>query len=182
VKQRLIFAAVLLLGAALVGASQAQISAPSPVNVSQIAGSAPTVKAASTASVATDTSIVIAHSPNGGNPCANPSTALGQLSGTTSGTSLTQILALSGSTKVYVCSLSVIATAGTNPTFQLEYGTSSNCGSGTTALTQAIPIVTTSLFAFANPVGLTTAGQALCYVVGGTVSPVAKYQLTYVQQ
>lgn len=125
--------------------------------------------------------LFVQHSASVPNPCANPFSTIASLTGTTSGTSLTQIIALSGTTKIYICSLSVIAGGGTSPTFQLEYGTGTNCASGTTAFTQAIPVVTTSIFVFSNPVGVTTAGQALCYVVGGTSTPTAKYQIVYVQ-
>ena len=139
------------------------------------------VKAASTAAAATDPAAVVAVSPNGGNPCLNPSSTLVAVSGVTSGTSGVQIVAASGSTKIYICSLTVVGVSGTTPKFSLEYGTGSNC--------VVVPVPFLGLFtttagvayAFANPVYITPASQEVCYIDTGT-TPVQDYMMTYVQQ
>jgi hypothetical protein len=119
----------------------------------------------------------------GGNGCHNPNATLTSVyNGATSGTSLTQILALSGTTKIFVCSMSVINTSGTSPTFALSYGTGTACGTGTGSLTFAVPTSTTTPVTFNGPiVGVTPAGNALCYIQTGT-TPINKFILTYVQQ
>jgi hypothetical protein len=139
------------------------------------------VTAASTAAAATDRAAVVAQSPNGGNPCLNPSASLVSATGATSGTTAVQIIALSGTTKVYLCSLSVIGVSGTTPTFSLVQGTGTNCGTGQTVLVQAWTTTAGAIYAFANPVAVTAAGNAVCYLDTGT-SPVQRYTLTYVQQ
>ena len=141
-----------------------------------------TVKAGSTVAAVGDTAQVIAISPNGANPCfANPTVTLNALSTAMSGTSATQIVALSGSTKIYICSLAFGLGAGTSPTFALEYGTGTNCGTGTTTILPATAISTTSWFIMQAPFWVTPSGQALCYLLGGT-SPTGRLLVTYVQQ
>jgi hypothetical protein len=122
-------------------------------------------------------------SGGGGNPCLNPWVTLTPVyNGSTSGTSAVQIVALSGTTKIYVCSLSVIETSGTSPTFALEYGTGTACATGTGNITFPVLTSTTVPVTFNGPiVGVTPAGNALCYLQGGT-SPINKFVLTYVQQ
>lgn len=117
---------------------------------------------------------------SGSNPCVNPHVNLQMVTGTTSGTAATQIIALSGTTKVYLCSLIVGAVSGTTPTFSLVYGTGTNCAVGQT---QIVPPVSTAVtqYGFINPIGLTPAGNAICYLDGGT-TPVQTFTLTYVQQ
>jgi hypothetical protein len=143
------------------------------------------VKAASTAAAAADPSLVVAISPNGGNLCLNPSATLNSLSTAMSTTSATQIIALSGSTRIYICSVAFGLGAGTSPTFTLEYGTGTNCGTGTTTILPATPILVSSpssasWFVMQTPFWVTPSGQALCYVLGGT-SPTGRLLLTYVQ-
>lgn len=118
----------------------------------------------------------------GGHPCINPNSTLVSLGGATSaGPTTTQIIALSGSTKIYVCSLTVIGVSGTTPTFSLVQGTGSNCASNQGVLVPAWTTTAGALFAFANPVAVSTAAYALCWKTTGT-SPVQNYQITYVQQ
>lgn len=139
------------------------------------------VTAASTAAAAANKSLVVSQNPSGGNPCLNPSATLVSATGATSGTSAVQIVALSGSTKIYLCSLSVIGVSGTNPTFSLVQGTGSNCATGQTVLVQSWATTAGAIYAFANPVAVGVAGNALCYLDTGT-TPVQRYTLTYVQQ
>lgn len=129
---------------------------------------------------ALSTSVTMA--TDGGNPCINPTATLVSAGGATSaGPTVTQIVALSGSTKIYVCSLTVIGVSGTTPTFSLVQGTGSNCASNQGALVPAWTTTAGALFAFANPVAVGTAAYALCWKTTGT-SPIQNYTLTYVQQ
>lgn len=76
---------------------------------------------------------------------------------------ITQLVALSGSTKIYVTSWDVIAGGATN--FKLVYGTGSNCGTGTTDLTGAYPLTAQSGISKGSglgPVLVVPAGNALC--------------------
>jgi hypothetical protein len=117
-----------------------------------------------------------------GNGCANPYATLVSVTNTaTSGTSAVQIVALSGTAKIYVCSLTVLETSGTTPTFSLESGTGTNCASSTTVLVFPFTGSTTTPTTFANPVAVTAAGFALCYIQTGT-TPIYKFVMTYVQQ
>lgn len=117
----------------------------------------------------------------GGNPCQNPQASLNSLPVTTSGTTAVQIVALSGSTKIYICSLTVIGQSGTTPTFSLVQGTGTNCAATQTVVVPAFATPANTLFPFANPVSAGVAGNALCYLQTGT-TPVTKVQITYVQQ
>lgn len=137
------------------------------------------VKAASTAAAAADPSLVIAVSPNGGNLCLNPTTTLNNVALNASGTTAAQIVALSGTTKIYVCAITVIG-GGTSPTFSLVQGTGTNCATGQTVVVQAIPLSTTTTFSFPSPAAVTGSGQTLCTLLTGT-TPTAKGVLTYVQ-
>ena len=77
--------------------------------------------------------------------------------------------------------MTVIEVSGTNPTLSLVYGTGANCAAGQAALVQAFGTTAGAVYTFANPVAVTPASQAVCYLDGGT-SPVQNYQITYVQQ
>jgi hypothetical protein len=141
-----------------------------------------TVKAASTAAAAADTALVVAQSPNGGNPCQNPSATIVGISGATSGTSSVQLVALSGSTKIYVCSMAITGISGTSPTFKLQYGTGSACGTGTVGIVGPWTTAANTIYNFGGAnFAVTPAGQALCYLQSGT-TPVSQYNITYVQQ
>jgi hypothetical protein len=140
-----------------------------------------TVKDASIAPVAADKAAVVTQSPNGGNPCQNPSATLTSFNAATSGTASVQIVAISGSTKIYVCSMIVVGTSGTSPTFALRYGTGSACGTGTVTIVGAFTTTANTLFNFATPFAVTPAGQALCYIQTGT-TPISQLSVTYVQQ
>jgi hypothetical protein len=114
------------------------------------------------------------------NPCQSPNAALAMIAGTTSGTSSTQLIALSGSTKIYVCGVTIQGISGTTPTFALRYGTGSACASGTTTIIGAFTTTANATFTW-GPQFVTPAGQALCYIQTGS-TPVSNYAITYVQQ
>jgi hypothetical protein len=116
--------------------------------------------------------------PNSVNPCGNnlpTSVAINIATATT-----TQLVAASGSTRVYVCGYEMVANGATNVT--LEYGTGTTCGTGTTALTGAIPLAaqTGEVAGFSgNIVTLTPGSQALCILTSAAVQ--LSGHLTYVQ-
>jgi hypothetical protein len=82
----------------------------------------------------------------------------------------TQEIAASGSTKIYVCGWSANSAATTAVTVKLQYGTGSNCGTGTTDFTESYTLqalASNSPVGFvgmnpANVVDATPASQALC--------------------
>lgn len=137
--------------------------------------------AASQSSIQIEPALTVSISTSGGNPCINPQTTLTSSSVTTSGTAAVQVVPLVAGQKVYVCSLTVIGQSGTTPTFSLVTGTGSNCATGQTVTVAAFATTVNTLFSFANPVGVTPAGQALCYLDTGT-TPVQSATLTWVQQ
>lgn len=85
-------------------------------------------------------------------------------------TASTQLVAASGSTKVYVCGFYVNGASTTLNTVKLQYGTGTTCGTGTNDFSLAIPIQAPSSIAPAgsnityssNTVKATPASQALC--------------------
>lgn len=117
----------------------------------------------------------------GNNPCINPTSTLLSATAATSGTAAVLIVAASGSTKVYICSLTVIGVSGTTPTFSLVQGTGATCAGSQTVLVQSWTTTAGAIFSFANPVAVTAASNAVCYLDTGT-TPIQRYTLTYVQQ
>jgi len=117
----------------------------------------------------------------GANPCHNPASVLNAVLTSTSGTSAVQIIALSGSTKIFPCSLNVVGVSGTSPTFSLVYGTGTNCATGQTVYLGAWATAANTVYPFVGPMPPTPAGQALCYLDTGT-TPVQRVTLSYVQQ
>lgn len=82
----------------------------------------------------------------------------------------TQLVAISGSTSIYVTSFDVIAGGTGNITF--EYGTGSNCGTGTTALTGAYNLTAQAGIAKGNGAGTilkVPSGNALCVLTSAAV-------------
>ena len=117
----------------------------------------------------------------GKNPCFDSTATLVSAAGSTSGTSAVQIIAASGATKIYVCSLTVTGVSGTTPTFSLEYGTGSNCATSPTVFIGAWTTTANTIYPFHVPVFVTPASQAVCYLDTGT-TPIQRYAITYVQQ
>lgn len=82
----------------------------------------------------------------------------------------TQLVALSGTTKIYVTSYDVIAGGTGNIT--LVYGTGASCGTGTTSLTGAYNLTAQAGIAKGNGVGavlVVPAGNALCVTTSAAV-------------
>lgn len=101
-------------------------------------------------------------------------------------TSIAQIIALSGTTKIYVCSLSLISSVAT--VFSITGGTGSNCGTpaaliGTTSATHGLSLAANGGLTLGNGAGtvaVTAAGSELCIVQSGAGD--ISGNLTYVQQ
>ncbi len=160
--------------------NDSSLAANQSVNINQIAAVTPVMAAASTAAAAADRGLVVSISPNGGNPCQNPAATLSAVAGATSGTAAVQLVALSGSTKIYICSVNVTGVSGTTPTFSLKYGTGTACATGGVTILGAWTTTANTVYTFNQPF-VTPAGQALCYLDSGT-TPVQNYAITYVQQ
>lgn len=114
-------------------------------------------------------------------PCMDPNVAKSSVSVNIASATTTQIVAISGTTTVYVCGW-VFTAAGTNPTYQFEYGTGASCGSGTTVLTGTfLPVVSSVNSVFgAGTIIKGAAANAVCIVSGGT--PSIQGAVTFVQQ
>src|SRR4051812_3518556 len=93
------------------------------------------------------------------NPCVNPQATLVSITGATSTNNATQIVALSGTTKVFVCSMTVVGVSGTSPTFSLVYGTGSNCAGAQGTLVQAFSTTANQSYLFQGPVAVAPAGN-----------------------
>jgi hypothetical protein len=85
-----------------------------------------------------------------------------------SSSGLTQLIALSGSTVIRVEHVSVSFQSAVN--FQLEYGTGSNCGTGTTALTGVYESVVGVALDFDLGTLNIPSGNALCANLGASVT------------
>lgn len=116
-----------------------------------------------------------------GNPCMNPGATSAYVTGITSGTAATQVIAASGTTKIYICGLRVIGTSGTTPTFSLVQGTGTNCATGQTVVVPALATAAAALINLGDLRTVGVAGNALCYLQTGT-TPISAYMLTTIQQ
>lgn len=174
------------------GTFAVQIAANSSVNVAQINGVTPLMGNGATGTgsqrvtIANDSSAiggkgegatgatvptgaVLAGAQSGANMVAliqaSASAAINVSTATT-----TQLVALSGSTKIYVTSYDVIAGGTGNITF--VYGTGSSCGTGTTSLTGAYNLTAQAGIAKGGglgPVLVVPAGNALCVTTSAAV-------------
>jgi len=116
-----------------------------------------------------------------GDPCKNPNVQTSSVVINISSTGTTQLVAPVAGKAVYVCQ--VTASGGSAATATLEYGTGSNCGTGTTTLTGALALNATQpvSMGWGGAVVTAPAGNALCLLAGGTVTT-AQGVLSYVQQ
>jgi len=115
------------------------------------------------------------------NPCADKDAILNSLSGATSGTVATQVIALVAAQRIHICSMSVVGVSGTAPTFSLVRGTGTNCGTGQVVVFTAFGTSAAVTFAYTDTVAILAAGNALCYLSGGT-DPVHGFIINYIQQ
>lgn len=114
-------------------------------------------------------------------PCQSSGTAKSSVS--VSASADAELVAISGSTVIYVCGFSLNAAAGTTPGFRLIYGTGAVCATGTVGVTgvylQAVNGVVN--YGIGSTIAKTIAGQALCIDVSG-VGADFRGIVTYVQQ
>ena len=152
-------------GAADTAASPVEIGGTDGTNIQ-------TIKVTSTGAVEVSFSTV--------DPCQSSGTAKSSVA--VSATADTELVAISGSTVVYVCGFSLNAAAGTAPSFRLTYGTGAVCATGTVGLTGVYlqSLNGTASYGGGATIGKTIAGQALCIDVGGT-TPDIRGIVTYVQ-
>lgn len=148
---------------------------------------AATVKVASTIPAATDKGLVVSLSPNTPDPCMGANKT--NLAISQNGTSSVQLIALSGSTVIYVCSLSLIAAGAT--TVALTTGTGSACvtgnaaviGTTTASIANSMSLAANGGLTLGNGMGTVAKGAAsseLCMINGSNVF--VSGNLTYVQQ
>lgn len=176
--------AVPVSGTVTANAGSGTMAVSGPVTDTQLRASAVPVSLASVPTHAVTGSGTFAVAQNvptaSGNPCQNPAANLAMVNGSTSGTAAVQLIALSGTAKIYVCSLVVVGVSGTTPTFSLSYGTGTACATGNSVILGSWTTAANTVYSFPFPFAVTPAGQALCYVQTGT-TPVSRYVLTYVQ-
>ena len=99
----------------------------------------------------------------------------------------TSIVAVSGTTQVFVCGFVVSMTGTTTAnTIVLEYGTGATCGGGTTALTGTMSsgILTTggTVIVYNEPLKPTPAANGVCILSTVGTGPSISGVLTFVQQ
>jgi hypothetical protein len=114
--------------------------------------------------------------------CAN-GTSVSSTSGLSINT-VTQIVAASGSTKIYVCHFSgwVIGTGLINAV--LYYGTGTNCGTGQ-GWVDILGLASATQNGWVdngNPINAAPAGDAVCIYIGGTTLTSSGYTVQYLQQ
>lgn len=118
-----------------------------------------------TAAAETEISLLKAVTNAAVTPLNNTSVAINVSTATT-----TQLVALSGTTLIYVTSYDVIAGGTGNITF--VYGTGASCGTGTTSLTGAYPLTAQAGIAKGSGIGTilrVPAGNALCVTTSAAV-------------
>lgn len=139
------------------------------------------------ATMANSSPVVLASNQTAADPCmfqAKTNLPISQ-----NGTSSVQLIALSGSTSIYVCSLSLIAAGAT--TVALTTGTGSACVTGNAAVMGSTTANIANAMSFAANGGLTlgngqgtvakgAASSELCMILGSNVF--VSGNLTYVQQ
>lgn len=140
-----------------------------------------TTEIASLATIATNTSntnsVGTTACPVVGAACTQPASAVISIATNTT----TQIVALSSGKLIYVYNFNVIS--GGTGNFSLVYGTGSNCGTGTTALTGVYPLTAQSGLAPSGggiPLFTVPASNALCEVDSASVQ--MSGSVGYVQQ
>jgi hypothetical protein len=95
-------------------------------------------------------------------------------------TTTTQMVALSGSTRIYVTSMMAFSGGTANLTF--KYGTGSNCGTGTATLAGPYPLTAQAGFTLGSGIAavmIVPSSQALCVTTDATVT--GGVQITYQQ-
>ncbi len=124
-------------------------------------------------------------------PCSNPSNTKASAVVNITSATTTQLVPVSGTTSIYICggSFSIAPSATSADTATIEYGSGTNCGTGTTALTGAYgagdlttatgPLMV-NLFS-SGVVAVAPSGKALCLLSAGTAVNIQGI-ISYVQQ
>ena len=136
--------------------------------------------------------LVAAAPSNASDPCASSGIAKSSVVISVTSATTTSLVALSGTTSIYVCgfSLTISQVVTTANTIQFEYGTGATCGTGTTALTGtygAGGVTASAPLSVSYGGGGTTiftapSGNRLCAVTAIGASGSFQGVLTYVQQ
>ena len=126
--------------------------------------------------VATPANDNVVTSYNGADPCLDPNTVKSSVAIAIATATTTSLVAVSGTTAVYVCSLT--ATVGASSTLSLEYGTSTGC-TGTHAMTGVYTPATGGAITVPE-LAVTPASQGVCAVTTGTGGQ--NGVMTYVQE
>lgn len=90
----------------------------------------------------------------------------------------------SGNARIFICGYSIVTGTVSGATLKLEYGTGSTCGTGTTAMTPAAPLASSTISGDNSMMfrGLVTApGTGVCAVSAGTTNS-ETVQIYYAQQ
>ncbi len=127
----------------------------------------------------TNSLLKVEFSNTSADPCLVPGVA--KSSATISLTATAQLVALVSGQTVYVCNASFTAATGTAATYQFQYGTGTNCGTGTTNLTGTMIGGSPISLGWGGTSIKTGASNALCLALGGT-TPSAQGVVTYIQQ
>lgn len=143
---------------------------------------------------AIDPSLVVAASitniAGASDPCQDVSAIKQSAAIAISSATTVQLIALSGTTTIYVCGFTAAAGAGTNPSIQFEYGTGTNCAGSPTVLTGAMATGVTVATGVPGPIFTSAgsgtvfksaAGNEICAVTAGT-TPNFQGFISYVQQ
>ena len=120
-------------------------------------------------------------------PCASNGVATSTVSVALSTTGVTEIVAASGSTTVYVCGFAITTSGTTTPSFQFQRGTGDKCATGNANLTGAFGggAQAATGQTVTSPGGFTqfkgNASDAVCIAPGGTAPSLQGY-VTYKQK
>ena len=123
--------------------------------------------------------VIVVHQ-TGGDACMNPNLVKSSVVLSVASATTVQVVPLSTGKQIYVCGV-VDGSAGTTPSLALLYGTGTNCGSGTTALTGAVPFTSGSALnlGWGGNIVAAPVSNALCVT---TVGAGHYGVVTYVQQ
>lgn len=189
-KKLLLFAAILLSFSTLVSAQSGVIrgeeSAGNYSNLKSTTGVLQTIVNSGAVTV----SGTVTATPPATDPCASSGITKSSVLVNITSATTTQLVALSGTTIVYVCNftLTVSQVITTANTIKFVYGTGSACGTGTTDLTgtfgaggitASLPMV---IMGGGNTLFKTIAGNALCATTAIGASGTFQGIVTYVQQ
>ena len=147
------------------------------------AGGAVTITSGTVTTITNPVTVAQSNTAGTTDPCDNTAVLKSSAAINVSSATTTQIVALSGTMKIYVCEADVNA-VGTSPTVKFITGTGSACGTLDQTLTGAmVPSATVGTIhsGYGGTLWTSNAGDELCLVSGGTVTTETGF-VTYVQQ